>query len=156
MTDDFRTRSRHYFAYLALITIFLVGEGLFIFGIHILKLDNDPGHWAKAEGIVKRSLLAYDGETYGVDLLYTFRANGVTNTGYRVTLFDCRSFSPSNAVETLKLFPKGAEVTVNYRMNDPSICVLSREEKAPPWYAAGSGAAVMLIALIGIIRENRR
>ena len=142
--------------YSILMAAFLAGEALLIFGIHILKIAKDSVRWPQTSGVVTRSLLAYDGDTYRADVRYQFCANGTTQTGSRVTFFDYGTLFPSNALSVLNTLPKGTAVTIRYRPEEPGLCVLDPRIPKVPCLALSAGAVLMLAAFIGIVRENRR
>jgi len=72
--------------------------------------------------------------TYRAEVVYQFSINGTTLTGDRFAFGYTPSEDPTVAQRIVDEYPKGKNVTVYYRPDNPEECVLQPGLTAPGWW----------------------
>jgi hypothetical protein len=139
----------------------ICGVGLTTGGIIQLVRAKTSVNWPTAPGKVVTSWIEEEedvsdkGEVvimYTAHIEYEFVAKGKTFKGNRVAYGDYSSNSASHARSILNRYPLGKAVSVYYRPDNPTDCLLEPGLKLQSWAFFGAGLFVSLIAALAINR----
>ena len=102
------------------------------------RMQSASGQIQKAEVYSKGQ---GESTTYHLDLRYEYTIAERDYSGYKIGLANIMYNEKAEALEVLKKYPKGSQVTVYYDPQDPELAVL---EKSEP----GNGAMTMALSVI--------
>lgn len=147
----------------------LVGLALVLLGARDARRARASVAWPSAPGVITTSRVTEretrrDGRKWvqhSADIRYEFTVGAGRYTGSRVTLADVYG-SRASADRAVGRYPVGAEVTVRYDPDDPTVCCLvpGSAEGVTIWYGIGGaflalgGAACFFLATAKTSRDG--
>lgn len=139
--------------------VFFIGLGIVATGLYfmwhsfrVLKETDESKGWLTTQGkITDSTVIRYDATTarYNAHISYDYEVQGEKLTGHNPVLYTI--IHESDADRLVKKFPKGADVTVYYKPDDPKRSVLLPGEHSPDDKPYSGVFLSVLTILVGVM-----
>jgi len=148
---------RFFFARIFPLAFFLAGFFILLFGYRDLERARESVAWPTTEGRITASSVAAQtsrnsegrsSTTYRAEIAYDYEVAGEPLAGSRVAFGDYASSNRAHAQGIVTRYPEGAEVTVAYSPEDPSLSVLETGAGTEAWLLPGLGGVFLLAGLL--------
>jgi hypothetical protein len=150
-------------AIILIIVLLIFGLVLGGFGLYRYNLASESASWPSVQGKITyahaESRKVKTGHQYLPAVKYSYRVDGKSYRGTRITASDPYQKTLTGAKDILKRYPVGGEVSVYYKPTDPGISLLEAGMLKNVYPLLGGAVACFLLAAlitVSAVKKSRK